>query len=684
MHRRRPHGFVAPLLITALLLLPLGRATASGVGSGRGKEERPEHGRKVSADLLEHVRRSGGSGKVTAIVQPNGDWTDEQEGALVAHGARVKQKHENLDSRVVELPAAAVEALAARDDIAYVSADREMHALGHISTTTGADAARLLDTTTSTANNGLINIAVLDSGVDVWHKSFYNPSGSSSRVSGNYIFTSETASGKLDDFGHGTHVASAVAGSAHVAGGAYKGAASDGFVFNIKVLDSQGRGTVSQLLAAMDWVISNRTYYNLRVVNLSLGMPAIDSYRNDPVCKAVRRMVDLGIVVVVAAGNDGRDATGRKLYGAIHSPGIEPSAITVGATNTFGTDTRSDDVVTSYSSRGPTRGAWTDGAGVVHHDNLIKPDLVAPGNKVIWAAASDNNLLLSHPELNANVSADKTRNMMTMNGTSMAAPLVAGAASLLLRHNPRLTPNLVKAILMYTAQPLAGHNALEQGAGQLNIEGAVRLAKLVRTDLPQYWNPSVLNASMPVGTALLKSGAAAPTPSTTVGGYTFNWSRGIVLGQATGSGLELITKYQKIYGTGAIMGDGTTAAVDGSGVLIADLTKMSLGVLVSDCIWTSAGGPLGEGTPFLGSGVLVADGVMMADGVVMADGVLVSDSVLMGDGAIMGDGTLVNDFTARAQSIALTGDTTASMAAIPDTTTTITTTTTAPTTSKKK
>jgi subtilisin family serine protease len=649
----------------ALLLLPLGGAAASGGNSGRGKDEDREHGSKVSADLLERVHKSGGSGKVTAIVQPRGEWGDEQEGAIVAHGARVKRKHENLDSRVVEMPAAAVEALAAREDIAYVSADREMQALGHLSLTTGADAARLLDTTTSTSNNGFVNIAVLDSGVDVWHKSFYNAAGSASRVSGNYIFTNEAATGRLDDFGHGTHVASAAAGGALVAGGAYKGAASDGQVFNIKVLDSQGRGSVSKLLAAMDWVISNRITYNIRVVNLSLGMPAVDSYKNDPVCKAVRRMVDLGIVVVVAAGNDGRDAQGRKVYGAIHSPGIEPSAITVGATNTFGTDARADDAVTTYSSRGPTRGAWTDGAGQVHHDNLLKPDLVAPGNKGIWAAAADNNILLSHPELNANVSADKTRKMMTMNGTSMAAPLVAGAASLLLRHNPRLTPNLVKAILMYTAQPLAGHNVFEQGAGQLNIEGAVRLAKLIRTDLPQYWNPSVLNVTMPLGTSLLKSGTAAPTPSTTVAGHTFGWARGVVLGQATGSGLELITKYQKVYGTGSLLGDGTT--VGGSGVIMADLTKMSLGVMMSDCVWTSDGGAMGGGTLFLGSGSLLGDGVMMSDGSVMGDGVMMSDAVLMSDG------TLLNDFTARAQSVALTGDNTASMSAVADTTAATTT-----------
>jgi subtilisin family serine protease len=653
-----------------VLLLPFVGAAASGNNSGHGKGDKPQHGSKVSADLREQIGKSGGSGKVSVIVQPKGVWTDEQDGAFVAHGARVKQRHANLDSRVVEMPAAAVEALAAREDIDYISPDREMYALGHISLTTGADAARLLDTSTTTANNGFVNIAVLDSGVDAWHKSTYNAAGSSTRVFGNYVFTSEPNTGKADPYGHGTHVASAAAGSGLVAGGAYKGAAHDGQIFNVKVLDSQGRGSVSQLLAALDWVIANRTMYNLRVVNLSLGMPAIDSYMNDPVCKAVRRMVDLGIVVVVAAGNDGKDAEGRKVYGQIHSPGIEPSAITVGASNTFGTDTRADDVVTTYSSRGPTRGAWRDASGLVHHDNLLKPDLVAPGNKVIWAAAADNNLLLNHPQLNANVSADKTRNMMTMNGTSMAAPLVSGAASLLLRHNPRLTPNMVKAILMYTAQPLAGHNVFEQGAGQLNIEGAVRLAKLIRTDLPQYWNPSVLNVSMPLGSTLLKTGATAPTPSTTIAGHTFNWSRGIVLDQATASGLELITKYQKVYGTGALLGDGTM--VDGAGVIMSDLTKMSLGVIMSDCIWTSNGGVLGEGTLFLGSGVLLSDGAMMTDGVVFGDGVIMSDAVLMGDGTLLGDGTLVIDFTARAQSVALTGDNTAAMAVVTDTTTTTT------------
>ena len=127
-------------------------------------------------------------------------------------------------------------------------------------------------------------------------------------------------------------------------------------------MNSEGIGTTAYVLRALDWVATNRSTYNIRIVNMSLGMPAVDSYRNDPVCRAVRRLVDAGVVVFAAAGNNGKDSDGNKLYGHIHSPGNEPSAITVGASNTFGTDERGDDVVASFSSRGPTRSFTTDEA----------------------------------------------------------------------------------------------------------------------------------------------------------------------------------------------------------------------------------------------------------------------------------------------------------------------------------
>lgn len=127
---------------------------------------------------------------------------------------------------------------------------------------------------------------------------------------------------------------------------------------------------------------------------------------------------------------------------------------------------RNDDGVTTYSSRGSTRSFWTDASGVKHYDNLIKPDLVAPGNKMVSGESLDNLLVRQYPQLDTTppATSDEDHPLMRLNGSSMAAPIVAGAAALLLQANPKLTPNMVKMILMFTAQSLAGYNTLEQGS----------------------------------------------------------------------------------------------------------------------------------------------------------------------------------------------------------------------------
>src|SRR5215210_2301728 len=141
--------------------------------------------------------------------------------------------------------------------------------------------------------------------------------------------------------------------------------------------------------------------------------------------------------------------------------------------------------------------------------------------------------------------------MMYMSGTSVSAPVVAGAAALLLQVNPSLTPNMVKMILMYTAQPLAGFNMLEQGAGQLNIDGAVRLAQRVRTDI---------SARTRLGDALLA--ATAPAPQTTIAGYTFPWAQGVVMNHTFVTGDALSARYQLVYAKGSLLGSGITEGYD--------------------------------------------------------------------------------------------------------------------------
>src|SRR6185503_14758842 len=556
-------GFAA-LLLSSLFLVERTSHAESSVSVER----------KVSKDILKKVADGKGGDFVRVIIQPANYADPSIDTTLEDSGGSNIRKFKNFAVRIVTLPAQAALNLANRSDVAYVSLNRDVTPMGHVSRTTGADQVRTSGGNTNSSLDGTgIGIAVLDSGIDAAHHAFLN------RSNGVRVVYSEdfTGEGRTDDpYGHGTHVASLAAGNGRISNKEYMGIAPNANLINLRVLNSQGIGTTGSVLRALDWIATNRTTYNIRVVNMSLGMPAIDSYRNDPVCKAVRRLVDAGVVVFAAAGNNGKDGDGNKLYGHIHSPGNEPSAITVGATNTFATDGRSDDVVASFSSRGPTRSYVIDEQGVKRFDNLIKPDLVAPGNKLVEAQAPDNYLVAHTPSLDAGTSGSDRRNMMYLSGSSMATPVAAGTAALMLQANPSLTPNLVKALLMYTAQPLAGFNMLEQGAGQLNAAGAIELAQSVRTDV---------SASTPVGSSLLTV-QSPPAPQTSIANETFTWSRGLILNQTFVTGSDLVTKYQRVYQLGNLLGSGV---VTGESTLTLDPSYFSNGVVTGEHILTSSG-----------------------------------------------------------------------------------------------
>ena len=155
------------------------------------------------------------------------------------------------------------------------------------------------------------------------------------------------------------------------------------------MLDSQGVGLTSRVIAAIEWAVANRVAYNIKVINLSLGHPIFEPAATDPLVQAVEAAVRAGIVVVASAGNIGiNPATGLPGYAGITSPGNAPSAITVGAVRTQGTDPRGDDEVAPYSSRGAT---WYDG--------YAKPDLVAPGHRLVSDADTTSTLYTNLPAL---------------------------------------------------------------------------------------------------------------------------------------------------------------------------------------------------------------------------------------------------------------------------------------------
>ncbi|HWX40063.1 MAG TPA: S8 family serine peptidase, partial [Blastocatellia bacterium] len=285
---------------------------------------------------------------------------------------------------------------------------------------------------------------------------------------------------------------------------------------------------------------------------------------------------------------------------------------------------RGDDGVATYSSRGPTRGYYTNSSGQKVYDNLIKPDLVAPGNKIVAAEAVGCDMVYYHPELNADpTETNQYHYVMYMSGSSVAAPVVSGAAALLLQANPSLTPNLVKAILMYSAQPLAGFNTLEQGAGELNIDGAVRIAKIIKNPLPALAN----------GQAMLSS--ALPAQSSTISGQTFPWSQAVITNWSFVYGSSLMNNWQGMYAQGVMLSDGTYYY---SGQLWENTNNVASGVLLGDGIHKSDGTSLiSGGLLYNGSSVLLANATLLTDNTLLADATLLSDSTLIADGVLLGD-----------------------------------------------
>jgi serine protease AprX len=378
------------------------------------------------------------------------------------------EKLDIINGQVLDVPNGLLQQLAAHADVFRVHDDRAVFT--HNYRTAVTVGARAVQENLGYTGAG-VSIAVIDSGVATWHDDLTDTS-SANYPYGNQRVTKfvdfvNRRSQPYDDNGHGSHVAGTILGNGYDSSGEKAGIAPGASLVSLKVLDQNGQGTISNMIRALNWVASNYRNYNVRVVNVSVGAGVRESYWTDPLTIAAKAVADKGITVVAAAGNLGQNAQGELQWGGITAPGNAPWVLTVGASSTKGTLTRSDDEMAPYSSSGPT-----------FIDFAAKPDLVAPGTGTVSLAVAGSSLYDSKAPflLDGTVSLGY-KPYLSLSGTSMAAPVVAGTVALMLEANPRLTPNLIKAILQYTSETDREYSALRQGAGFLNSLGAVRLAK---------------------------------------------------------------------------------------------------------------------------------------------------------------------------------------------------------------
>jgi serine protease AprX len=290
-----------------------------------------------------------------------------------------------------------------------------------------------------------MTVAVIDSGI-------FRTKDLGKRVIGSDNFN-HGEHDSVDSYGHGTFVAGIIAGDGSYSHGKYVGIAPKANILNVRVSDDTGAATESDVVLGMEWVYNNKSRYNIKVANLSLNTTHAQSYNTSPLCAAAEVLWFNGIVVVASAGNN-------QTQGGVYPPANDPFVITVGATDDKGTAGLADDTLASFSAYGPTESGFA------------KPDLVAPGMDIIGLLPQQDALKISKDHEANRVST----NYFRMSGTSMAAPMVSGAAALLLQDEPQLTPDQVKYRLMATAvhdSRWPAYNATRAGSGYLDIYAAV-------------------------------------------------------------------------------------------------------------------------------------------------------------------------------------------------------------------
>jgi serine protease AprX len=431
----RPPKAVAALVLAAMLAVLV-------AGAGPGAVDRTVDGVRRTVSVV--VRRAPGTGAAA----------DVQVRAL---GGHVDRELGIVDGFSATIPAEAVPQLLRSPAVLGATPNARGHAL----TTTYDPVSDLGSTYNSSLVTGAqswwkqgltgkgVTVALVDTGV---------VKVNGLRTSGKVIYgpdlsfeTNASNLRNLDTYGHGTHMAGIIAGRDDAAAAPYTnsahfvGIAPDAKILSVKIGDASGATDVSQMIAAIDWVVQHRNDngMNVRVLNLSFGTDTTESYVFDPLAHAAEVAWRYGIVVVAAVGNS--STTDRR----INSPAHDPYLIAVGAQDLKGTKGVSDDVPAAFTSIG---------------NGVRDPDILAPGKSIVSLKVPGSDADRKY----ATKGAAGTR-FFRGSGTSQSAAVVSGAAALILQQRPSLNPDQVKALLKNNATRLTNQPASAQGNGVLDL-----------------------------------------------------------------------------------------------------------------------------------------------------------------------------------------------------------------------
>jgi serine protease AprX len=437
---------LVPVTVASVLLAVTALLTPAGGAASRGPA--PTMTADVDRELLQLT-----TGTVPVIVQLRGDAVAGEK-AVADAGGRITRHLPLINGLAASVPAQGITTLATAGGVRAVTLDRQVNVQSGGGSSSPNSVYGKVVRADDMAARGItgsgVTVALIDTGI-----------AGVADLAGRVLPVTDDITGVTtscvnlsgetdcdDSYGHGTFIAGIIAGDGAASGGTYKGVAPGANLVSVKVAGRDGSADVSSVIAGIQWAVSFKDRYGIKVLNLSLGTDGTQSYRTDPLNYAVEKAWASGVTVVVAASNRGPSA------GTISKPGDDPWVITAGATDDRGTPGLGDDVVPNFSSRGPTAA-----------DGLAKPDLVAPGAHIVSLRAPGSAIDTQFP----NYVGEAYRKG---SGTSMATGVVSGTVALMVQANPGMGPDRVKYALASTARSAASDDPMAVGAGLVDAFAA--------------------------------------------------------------------------------------------------------------------------------------------------------------------------------------------------------------------